>query len=180
LGFMVWWPVGLATLAFIIGSGRMSWKNGSVSRWHGAAEQMRSAVPRRNAALCLTTPSVQYAAGSSGQPRSSAGRRRRRDAFIVDSGNTLPARRTAAVAWRLLQQPANSGGCFIDQRLLIAKEHFVAHGSNKGNAAKNFFQGGSPKTGSRSSRSAQEEGCSSLPSRGVLPRQDLLTARNRF
>jgi len=26
LGFMVWWPVGLATLAFIIGSGRMSWK----------------------------------------------------------------------------------------------------------------------------------------------------------
>jgi Protein of unknown function (DUF2852) len=43
LGFMVWWPVGLATLAFIIGSGRMNWKNGSVSRWHGAAEQMRSA-----------------------------------------------------------------------------------------------------------------------------------------
>jgi len=43
LGFMVWWPVGLATLAFIIGSGRMSWKNGSVSRWHGAAEPMRSA-----------------------------------------------------------------------------------------------------------------------------------------
>jgi hypothetical protein len=30
LGFMVWWPVGLATLAFIIGSGRMScWKGGT-------------------------------------------------------------------------------------------------------------------------------------------------------
>jgi hypothetical protein len=42
LGFMVWWPVGLATLAFIIGSGRMS-KGGSVSRWYGAADQMRPA-----------------------------------------------------------------------------------------------------------------------------------------
>jgi hypothetical protein len=35
LGFVIWWPVGLATLAFIIGSGRMScWKGGGVSRWH--------------------------------------------------------------------------------------------------------------------------------------------------
>jgi hypothetical protein len=42
LGFMVWWPVGLATLAFMIGSGRMS-KGGSVSRWYGAADQMRPA-----------------------------------------------------------------------------------------------------------------------------------------
>lgn len=44
LGFMVWWPVGLATLAFIIGSGRMScWQGGSLTRWHGAADQMRPA-----------------------------------------------------------------------------------------------------------------------------------------
>jgi Protein of unknown function (DUF2852) len=43
LGFMVWWPVGLATLAFIIGSGRMSWKGGNVSRWYGASDQMRPA-----------------------------------------------------------------------------------------------------------------------------------------
>src|SRR5262249_50825712 len=44
LGFMVWWPVGLATLAFIIGSGRMNgWKGGGVGRWHGAADQMRPA-----------------------------------------------------------------------------------------------------------------------------------------
>ena len=41
LGFMIWWPIGLGTLAFIIGSGRMSWKG--VSRWHGAADQMRNA-----------------------------------------------------------------------------------------------------------------------------------------
>jgi hypothetical protein len=44
LGFMVWWPIGLATLAFIIGSGRMScWKGRGVSRWHEAADQMRHA-----------------------------------------------------------------------------------------------------------------------------------------
>jgi hypothetical protein len=43
LGFICWWPVGLATLAFIIGSGRMgSWKSG-MSRWHGGMEQMRNA-----------------------------------------------------------------------------------------------------------------------------------------
>jgi hypothetical protein len=39
LGFVVWWPVGLALLAFIIGSGRMSYWKGrghwqdSMSAW---------------------------------------------------------------------------------------------------------------------------------------------------
>jgi len=43
LGFAFWWPVGLALLAFIIGSGRMSCsRNGYMSRWHGGVEQMRS------------------------------------------------------------------------------------------------------------------------------------------
>lgn len=44
LGFVVWWPIGLATLAFIIGSGRMSCgKGGGMSRWHGGADQMHPA-----------------------------------------------------------------------------------------------------------------------------------------
>jgi len=44
LGFFVWWPLGLATLAFIIGSGRMTSSNGgSIRRWFGAADQMRPA-----------------------------------------------------------------------------------------------------------------------------------------
>src|SRR5262245_53528839 len=45
LGFVIWWPLGLATLIFVIGSGRMSscWKGGGVSRWQAGAEQMRSA-----------------------------------------------------------------------------------------------------------------------------------------
>ena len=36
LGFMIWWPVGLVILAFVIGSGRMNcgYRAGS-GRWHG-------------------------------------------------------------------------------------------------------------------------------------------------
>jgi hypothetical protein len=33
LGFMVWWPLGLAALAFAIGSGRMGCRGYSMSRW---------------------------------------------------------------------------------------------------------------------------------------------------
>jgi hypothetical protein len=42
LGFVVWWPLGLTLLAFIIGSGRMScWKGGNMTRWH--VDPMRAA-----------------------------------------------------------------------------------------------------------------------------------------
>jgi hypothetical protein len=42
LGFVWWWPIGLATLAFLIGSGRMcGWKGSNISRWH--ADEMRGA-----------------------------------------------------------------------------------------------------------------------------------------
>ena len=35
-GFVIWWPLGLATLAYLAWSGRMGcWKRGDVSRWHG-------------------------------------------------------------------------------------------------------------------------------------------------
>jgi hypothetical protein len=34
LGFIIFWPLGLALLAFIIWSGRMGWKSGSCG-WHG-------------------------------------------------------------------------------------------------------------------------------------------------
>jgi hypothetical protein len=51
LGFMVWWPIGLAALVFIIGSGRMScWKGramgpwgGGMSSWGGGTSESRSA-----------------------------------------------------------------------------------------------------------------------------------------
>jgi hypothetical protein len=45
LGFMIWWPLGLATLAFTLGSGRMGcWKHGGgfggMSRWEQKADRM--------------------------------------------------------------------------------------------------------------------------------------------
>ena len=44
LGFCIWWPLGLATLAFIIGSGRMScWRGGGISRWNAGTQGMRDA-----------------------------------------------------------------------------------------------------------------------------------------
>ncbi len=52
LGFMVWWPIGLVTLAFIIGSGRMScwrnravgpWNSGIGASWSGGASESRAA-----------------------------------------------------------------------------------------------------------------------------------------
>ena len=35
LGFIIFWPLGLALLAFIIWSGRMGWKSGSCGWHHG-------------------------------------------------------------------------------------------------------------------------------------------------
>jgi hypothetical protein len=42
LGFFIWWPLGLAILAFIIGSGRMT-SSGGVTHWYGATDRMRPA-----------------------------------------------------------------------------------------------------------------------------------------
>jgi hypothetical protein len=43
LGFIYWWPIGLATLAFLIGSGRMGALHGcNVSRWRGGIEELRA------------------------------------------------------------------------------------------------------------------------------------------
>ena len=42
LAFMVYWPLGLAVLAFVIWSGRMAcWKGRGMSRWHEGAGPMR-------------------------------------------------------------------------------------------------------------------------------------------
>jgi hypothetical protein len=45
LGFMVWWPLGLAALAFLIGSGRMSCsRNGS--HWENKMVNLQSKMDR--------------------------------------------------------------------------------------------------------------------------------------
>ena len=46
LAFIVWWPLGVAILAFLLWSGRMAcWKGGGVSRWQGW-QGMTGAGPR--------------------------------------------------------------------------------------------------------------------------------------
>jgi Protein of unknown function (DUF2852) len=43
LGFFAWWPLGLAVLAFMIGSGRMGcWHHNGTSRWQDKMDRMRS------------------------------------------------------------------------------------------------------------------------------------------
>src|SRR3954463_14916709 len=46
LGFMVWWPLGLATLAFLIGSGRMGCGRHSVERWENKMARMQDKIDR--------------------------------------------------------------------------------------------------------------------------------------
>jgi hypothetical protein len=47
LGFCIWWPLGLATLAFIIGSGRMScWNHHGMDRWQRKMERMQEKMDR--------------------------------------------------------------------------------------------------------------------------------------
>jgi hypothetical protein len=50
LGFIVWWPVGLAILAFIIGSGRMScWNHHATDHWQRKMERMQAKMDRMRA-----------------------------------------------------------------------------------------------------------------------------------
>ena len=45
LGFWAWWPLGLAILAFTIGSGRMGcWSHHGTNRWQDKMDRMRSKV----------------------------------------------------------------------------------------------------------------------------------------
>ena len=55
LGFIVFWPVGLAILAYLIWSGRMGfWKCGGAGRWH-RAEAPRADLKDRRTALPAAT-----------------------------------------------------------------------------------------------------------------------------
>lgn len=46
LGFIAWWPLGLAALAFIIGSGRMSCSYHGGDRWQRKMERMQDKMDR--------------------------------------------------------------------------------------------------------------------------------------
>jgi hypothetical protein len=46
LGFVVWWPLGLALLAFTIWSGRMGCSRYSMERWQGKMTRMQETMDR--------------------------------------------------------------------------------------------------------------------------------------
>jgi Protein of unknown function (DUF2852) len=47
LAFVWWWPLGLAILAFMIGSGRMGcWNHNGMSRWQNKMERMQAKMDR--------------------------------------------------------------------------------------------------------------------------------------
>jgi hypothetical protein len=56
VGFLVWWPVGLVVLGYLIGSGRMGcWMHGRQDRWQRRMDRMQQGMER-----------MQQAAGSWG------------------------------------------------------------------------------------------------------------------
>jgi hypothetical protein len=47
LSFIWWWPLGLAMLAFLIGSGRMGcWNHNGSSRWQNKVDRMQDKMDR--------------------------------------------------------------------------------------------------------------------------------------
>jgi len=47
LSFIWWWPLGLAVLAFLIGSGRMGcWSHNGMSRWQSKMDRMHAKMGR--------------------------------------------------------------------------------------------------------------------------------------
>jgi Protein of unknown function (DUF2852) len=47
LGFIIWWPLGLATLAFLIWSGRMGcWNHHGMDRWQSKIDRMQARMDR--------------------------------------------------------------------------------------------------------------------------------------
>lgn len=51
LSFILWWPLGLVVLGFLIGSGRMAcWTEGAGPRWQRRMERMQRRMARMQAA----------------------------------------------------------------------------------------------------------------------------------
>ena len=71
LGFIVWWPLGLAALAFMLGSGRMGcWNHRSVARWQDRMDRMQEKMDRVRGRM----DGMGAAQDWWGQPRSSGNR----------------------------------------------------------------------------------------------------------
>jgi len=51
LGFMVWWPLGLALLAFTVWSGRMACSRYGMERWQGKMARMQEKMDRMRTSM---------------------------------------------------------------------------------------------------------------------------------
>jgi len=72
LGFVTWWPLGLAMLAFIIGSGRMScWSRHGMDHWQRKMERMQDKMERMRGKMGSGAGSGEWWGG---HPRSSGNR----------------------------------------------------------------------------------------------------------
>lgn len=67
LGFMIFWPLGLAALAFAIGSGRMGCGGRSVGHWENRMSRMQNRMDRMRSRM-------EEAGERFGRPRSSGNR----------------------------------------------------------------------------------------------------------
>ncbi|MGA8549920.1 MAG: DUF2852 domain-containing protein [Stellaceae bacterium] len=72
LSFMLWWPLGLVVLGFLIGSGRMAcWAQGGGTRWQRRMERMQQRMGRMQAAA----ERWGCGGGGGGRARSATGNR---------------------------------------------------------------------------------------------------------
>ncbi len=72
ISFILWWPLGLVVLGFLIGSGRMAcWAQGGGTRWQRRMERMQQRMGRMQAAA------ERWGCGTSGggRARSATGNR---------------------------------------------------------------------------------------------------------
>lgn len=68
LGFIVWWPVGLVLLAFIIGSGRMGCGyHGGQDRWQHKMERMQNKMDWMRSRMSGGAPTGGFWGQGSGQ-----------------------------------------------------------------------------------------------------------------
>jgi hypothetical protein len=66
LGFMVWWPLGLAIFAFAIGSGRMGCGHHGYGHWQHRMDRMQGKMDRLRERMAGRGPGFSFNAPSSG------------------------------------------------------------------------------------------------------------------
>ena len=116
LGFMAWWPLGLAVLAFTIGSGRMGCGyHGGHDRWQHKMERMQRKMDWMRAkmgggAVELGADRAATAPSTNTAPRRCAGwRKSSASSAISSTGCASPRTRPSSTLHGRAPQPAGIG-----------------------------------------------------------------------